>query len=37
MAGSHGHSLIHKAFLGSISEQILKNSPIPVLIIPTKK
>lgn len=32
--GTHGHSLIRKAIVGSISEGVLKNSKVPVMLIP---
>ncbi len=32
--GSHGHSLIRKTLLGSVSELLLQETRIPVLIIP---
>ncbi len=32
--GSHGRSGLFKAFVGSVSEQVLKESRVPVLIIP---
>ncbi|HEY2716874.1 MAG TPA: universal stress protein [Solirubrobacterales bacterium] len=31
--GSHGHSRIHRALLGSISQRILAQSQIPVLLM----
>jgi nucleotide-binding universal stress UspA family protein len=31
--GSHGHSRIHRALLGSISEKVLSQSEIPVLLM----
>ena len=31
--GSHGHSRIHRALLGSVSEKVLKTSPLPVLLM----
>lgn len=34
VAGHHEHSFFYKAFIGSVSSQIIKNSKIPVLIIP---
>ena len=34
--GSHGRSALYKAFVGSISEQVLDQSSIPVLIVPVK-
>jgi nucleotide-binding universal stress UspA family protein len=32
--GSHGRGALYKAFVGSVSEQVLERSPIPVLIVP---
>ena len=32
--GSHGHSALYKTFVGSISEQVLAKSPVPVVIVP---
>ncbi len=34
--GSHGHGAIYKAFVGSVSQQVLGDSTVPVLIIPAK-
>ncbi len=34
--GSHGRSALFRAFVGSVSEQVLKESRVPVLIVPTK-
>lgn len=34
--GSHGHGAIYKTFVGSVSEQVLGESQVPVLIIPSK-
>ncbi len=31
--GSHGHSRVHRALLGSVSEGVLKASRIPVLLM----
>lgn len=31
--GSHGHSRVHQALLGSVSEQVLKASTRPVLLM----
>lgn len=33
--GSHGRSALFRAFVGSVSEQVLKDSKIPVLVVPT--
>lgn len=35
--GSHGHGLLHKALLGSVSESIIRHSGNKVLIIPSSK
>lgn len=31
--GSHGHSRVHRALLGSVSEKVLKASTVPVLLM----
>jgi nucleotide-binding universal stress UspA family protein len=31
--GSHGHSRVHRALLGSVSEKVLKASTLPVLLM----
>jgi nucleotide-binding universal stress UspA family protein len=31
--GSHGHSRVHRALLGSVSERVLAKSAIPVLLM----
>ena len=36
LMGSHGHGLLHKAIIGSISEGVIKRSKIPVMLIPQK-
>jgi nucleotide-binding universal stress UspA family protein len=35
--GSHGHSRIRRALLGSVSEKVLKVSPVPVLLMRAAK
>jgi nucleotide-binding universal stress UspA family protein len=35
--GTHGHGLMHKTIVGSISEQIIHKTTIPVLLIPTQQ
>jgi nucleotide-binding universal stress UspA family protein len=34
IAGHHEHSFFYKAFVGSVSAEIIKESKIPVLIVP---
>ena len=34
IAGHHKHGFIYNAFIGSVSEQIIKKSKIPILIVP---
>lgn len=33
--GSHGRGALFRAFVGSVSEQVLKDSKVPVLVVPT--
>ncbi len=35
--GSHGHGAMYQLLVGSISEDVLHRSRLPVLVIPTKK
>ncbi|MBK7946968.1 MAG: universal stress protein [Flavobacteriales bacterium] len=35
--GSHGHGALFRALLGSVSEQVLRESETPLLIIPSPK
>ncbi|MCW5897914.1 MAG: universal stress protein [Flavobacteriales bacterium] len=35
--GSHGKSALFRAFVGSVSEQVLRDSKVPVMIIPTPR
>jgi nucleotide-binding universal stress UspA family protein len=32
--GAHGRSALYKAFVGSVCEQVLAESPLPVLVVP---
>jgi nucleotide-binding universal stress UspA family protein len=33
--GSHGHGLLHKAFLGSVSESVMRHAGCNVLVVPS--
>jgi len=35
--GSHGHGLLHKALLGSVSESIIRHSRGNIMIVPTSR
>jgi nucleotide-binding universal stress UspA family protein len=35
MIGSHGHGALYNLLLGSVSQAVLKNAKVPVLIVPT--
>lgn len=37
VVGSHGRSALFRAFVGSVSEQLLKDSKIPVLVVPSPR
>ncbi len=37
LLGSHGHGLLHKALLGSVSESIIRHAPCKIMIIPSPK
>jgi len=32
--GAHSHGFLYRAFIGSVSEDLLKRAPCPVLVIP---
>ncbi|BAU67308.1 hypothetical protein STA3757_47190 [Stanieria sp. NIES-3757] len=34
--GSHGHNVLYKTFMGSVSEGVLTQASCPVLLVPTK-
>ena len=36
IVGSHGHGAVYQLLMGSVSEGILRESPCPVLIVPTR-
>jgi len=35
LLGSHGHGLLHKALLGSVSESVIRHAPCGVLVVPS--
>ena len=35
LIGSHGHGLLHKALLGSVSEYIIRHATCNVMVVPT--
>lgn len=34
--GSHGHGLLFDAIVGSVSAEVLRKSPVPVLVVPVR-
>jgi nucleotide-binding universal stress UspA family protein len=34
--GAHRHGFVYRAFIGSVSSDIIKNPPCPVMIVPEK-
>ena len=34
IVGAHSHGFLYRAFIGSVSEEILKDPPCPILVIP---
>jgi nucleotide-binding universal stress UspA family protein len=37
IVGSHGHGALHDLLVGSVSEEILRASACPVLVVPTRR
>ncbi len=35
--GTHSHSILEKIFIGDVASKVLKNTKIPVYMVPTKK
>lgn len=35
--GSHGHGALFRAFVGSVSQQVLHESPVPVMVVPAER
>jgi nucleotide-binding universal stress UspA family protein len=34
IVGAHSHGFLYRAFIGSVSEGLLKHAPCPILVIP---
>lgn len=37
VVGSHGHGALYDVLVGSYSQGILRKSPVPVLVVPTRR
>lgn len=37
VVGSHGHGALFKAIVGSVSEQVLAESRVPVIVVPSER
>ena len=37
VVGSHGHGLLYRAALGSVSERVVRRASRPVLVVPSKR
>lgn len=35
--GSHGHGAVHDLLVGSVSEGVVRKSPVPVLLVPARQ
>ena len=36
IVGSHGHGAVYQALVGSVSEAVLRNCVVPVLVVPVR-
>lgn len=34
IVGAHSHGFLYRAFIGSVSEELLKDPPCPIMVIP---
>ena len=34
VVGSHGHGGLHHLLMGSVTEDVLRHSPVPVVVVP---
>ena len=37
VVGSHGHGMLHRALLGSVSAGLIRHADVPVLIVPVRE
>ncbi|MFN3875724.1 MAG: universal stress protein [Flavobacteriales bacterium] len=37
VVGSHGHGALFRAIVGSVSEQVLADSRVPVIVVPSER
>ncbi len=37
IVGAHSHGFLYRAFIGSVSEELLKDPPCPIMVIPGNK
>ncbi len=37
VVGSHGHTALYRALMGSVSQGVLRDTPVPLLVIPIRE